>query len=118
MAEEPEGREPDQEQPFTTELAWASYGALVIVGVVAVLSSHFGRGFEDRIDAPARTLVAAPVVIAASTVFGAALLALVVPAYRRQALRVAEVAGWIIPAWLVMAAMVLVAIQFALDHAQ
>jgi predicted Co/Zn/Cd cation transporter (cation efflux family) len=117
VAEKPEDREPDDEQPFTVELLWAAYGSLVIVGVVAVLSSHIGRGLEDDLDAPARTLVAVPVVVAASVVFGCALLALIVPQYRRSSLRVAEIAGWLIPAWLVMAAMVLLAIQFALDHA-
>ena len=117
MAQRPVDREPEQEQSFTVEVLWATYGALVIVAVIGVLSSHFGRGFENEIDAPARTLVATPVVIAASIVFAAALVALVAPAYRRPALRVCEIAGWIIPAWLVMSAMVLLAIQFALDHA-
>jgi hypothetical protein len=117
VAERPGDREAEEEQSFTVELLWATYGALVIVAVIGVLSSHFGRGFENEIDAPARTLVATPVVIAASIVFAAAMVALVLPAYRRPALRVAEIAGWIIPAWLVMSAMVLLAIQFALDHA-
>jgi hypothetical protein len=72
VAEEPEER--DEEQPFTVELLWAAYGSLVIVGVIAFLSSHIGRGLENDLDAPARTLVAVPVVLAASVVFGAALL--------------------------------------------
>jgi hypothetical protein len=88
----------------------------VIVAVIAVLESHLGRGLENEIDAPARTLVAAPVVIAATVVFLASMLALVVPQYRRPALRVAEIGGWLIPAWLVMSAMVLGAIAFALHH--
>ena len=117
MEEEPEELDELEQQSFTAELLWAAYGALVIVAVVAVLSSRFGRGIEDDLDAPARTLVAAPVVVAATVVFGAALLALVLPEYRRQSLGVAEIAGWLIPAWLVMAGMVLGAIQFALDHA-
>jgi len=37
--------------------------------------------------------------------------------HRRPALRVAEIAGWLIPAWLVMGGMVLGAISFALHHA-
>jgi hypothetical protein len=89
----------------------------VIVAVIAILESQFGRGFEDEIDAPARTLVAAPVVIAAVAVFLASMIALVLPRYRRPALRVAEISGWLIPAWLVMSAMVLGAIAFALHHA-
>lgn len=90
-------------------------GSLVIVAVVAFLSSRMGRGIEDDLDAPARTLVAAPVVIAATVVFCASMLALL-PDYRRPALRVAELAGWLIAAWVVMSAIVLAGIQYALDH--
>jgi hypothetical protein len=93
------------------------YGSLVIVAVIAILESHLGRGFEDEIDTPARTLVAAPVVIAATVVFAASMVALIVPRYRRPSMRVAEIGGWLIPAWLVMSAMVLGAIAFALHHA-
>jgi len=32
-------------------------------------------------------------------------------------MKIAEIGSWLIPAWLVMGAMVLGAIQFALDHA-
>ena len=45
------------------------------------------------------------------------MVALLAPAYRRAALRVAEIGSWLIPAWLVMGAMVLGAISFALHHA-
>jgi hypothetical protein len=112
-------REPDEEEPqtFASPLLGALYGSLVIVAVIAVLESHFGRSFEDEIDAPARTLVAAPVVIFATVVFVASLLALILPGYRRPSLRVAEIGGWLVPAWLVMSAMVLGAIAFALHHA-
>jgi predicted Co/Zn/Cd cation transporter (cation efflux family) len=111
--------EPDEpeEQTLTLPLLGALYGSVVIVAVVAVLESHLGRGFENEIDAPARTMVAAPVVLAAAVVFSASMVALILPRYRRLSLRVAEVAGWLIPAWLVMAAMVLGAIAFALHHA-
>jgi hypothetical protein len=47
----------------------------------------------------------------------ASMVALILPVYRRAALRVAEIASWLIPAWLVMGAMVLGATSFALDHA-
>ena len=52
----------DRDQTFTWPLFGALYGSLVIIAVVAVLASDLGRNFEDEVDAPARTLVAAPVV--------------------------------------------------------
>jgi hypothetical protein len=110
-------REEPEDLTFTWPLLGAVYGSLVIVGVVAVLESRFGRGFEDDVDAPARTLVAAPVVVAATVVFVASIVALILPRYRRPSLRVAEIVGWLIPAWLVMSAMVLGGIAFALHHA-
>src|SRR3954468_22518795 len=114
MAREPEELE---ETTFTWPLLGALYGSLVIIVIVALLSSHFGRHLDDRIGAPARTLVAVPVIISATVVFTASLVALILPAYRRGALRIAEIAAWLAPAWLVMGAMVLGAISFALDHA-
>ena len=102
---------------FTWPLIGALYGSVVIVAMVAVLDSHIGSGLEHRIDAPARTLVAAPVIFAATVVFVSSMVAVILPVYRRAALRVAEIAGWLIPAWLVMGAMVLGAISFALHHA-
>jgi hypothetical protein len=114
MAREPEELE---ETAFTWPLVGALYGSLVIVAIVAMLSSHFGRHLDDKIDAPARTLVAAPVIISATVVFTASMVALILPAYRRAALRVAEIAAWLVPAWLVMGAMVLGAISIALDYA-
>src|SRR3954470_584199 len=111
---------PDPEEPqatFTMPLVGSLYGSLVVVAVVALLSSHLGRDLDDRIDAPARTLIAAPVVISAAVLFVACMVALILPAHRRGVLRVAEVAAWLIPAWLVMGGMVLGAVSFALDHA-
>jgi hypothetical protein len=112
-------RDSDEEEPqtFAWPLLGALYGSLVIVAVVAVLDSHIGRGLEDEVDAPARTLIAAPVVATALVVFVASMVALVLPAHRRRSLRVAEVAGWLIPAWLIIGAMVLGAIDFAIHHA-
>jgi uncharacterized membrane protein YkvI len=107
----------EEPQTFTWPLLGALYGSLVIVAVVAVLASDVGRSFEDEVDAPARTLVAAPVVAFAAVVFLASLLALIVPGYRRPSLRVAEIFAWLIPAWLVMAAMGIGAVAFALHHA-
>jgi len=112
-------REPEEPEDgtFTWPLLGALYSSLVIVVLVALLDSHLGRQLDDEIDAPARTLVAAPVVLSAAIVFVASMTAMLLPAYRRPALRVAEIGAWLIPAWLVMGAMVLGAISFALDYA-
>ena len=104
-------------QTFTWPLLGALYSSLVIVAVVAVLASDAGRSFEDEVDAPARTLIAVPVVGFAAVVFLASMVALVLPGSRRQALRVAEIAAWLVPAWLVMSAMTVRAVAFALHHA-
>ena len=109
--------EEPQSTTFTMPLLGALYSSLVIVAIVALLSSHLGRDLDDKIDAPARTLIAAPVIIAAAVVFVSCMVALIQPLRRRPAMRVAEIASWLIPAWLVMGAMVLGAISFALDHA-
>jgi hypothetical protein len=108
------GEEP---QSFTMPLLAALYGSVVIVGVLAVLNSQLGRRLDSEINAPARTLIAAPVIGAATVVFVASMVALILPGYRRPAMRVGEIAGWVIPAWLVMGAMVLGALSFALHHA-
>jgi hypothetical protein len=112
-------RERDEEEPqtFTWPLLGALYGSAVIVAVIAILESHFGRSFENEVDAPARTLVAAPVVVAAAVVFVACLVALILPGYRRASLQVAEIAAWLVPAWLVMSAMGIGAVAFAIHHA-
>ena len=112
MVERPEENEG---QTFAAPMIEMLCGSLVIVAVIAVLDSHIGRDLEDDIDAPARALVAVPVVAAASVVFLASIVALLSD-YRRPALRVAAIAGWLIAAWLVMSAMVLGAIDYALDH--
>lgn len=103
-------------QTFTMPLLGALYSSLVIVAVIAVLNSDIGRDLDRRIDAPARTLIAAPVIITAVVVFVASLVALLLPEYRRPSMKVAEIGTWMIPAWLVMGAMVLLAIDFALHH--
>jgi hypothetical protein len=104
-------------QTFTWPLLGALYGSVVIVAVVGVLASGLGRSLEDDIDAPARTLVAAPVVFFAAVLFLSSMVALILPGYRRQSLRVAEITAWLIPAWLVMCAMGIGAVAFALHHA-
>jgi hypothetical protein len=112
-------REPEEEEPqtFTVPLLGAIYSSLVIVALVALLNSHVGRSLDNRVDAPARTLIAAPVIVDATVVFVASMVALILPEYRRPSLKVAEICGWLIPAWLVMGAMVLGAVSFALNHA-
>jgi hypothetical protein len=114
-------REPvaDEEEAhtFTMPLLGAVYSSLVIVLLVAFLNSHFARSIDNEVDAPARTLIAAPVIIDAVVVFAASMVALLAPQYRRPALKVAEIGSWLIPAWLVMGGMVLGAISFALHHA-
>jgi hypothetical protein len=109
-----ESEEPE-DQTFTLPMLGALYGSVVVVVVIAILNSHIGRNLEDDLDAPARTLVAAPVITAATVVVVASLAALV-PEYRRPSLKVAEIAAWLIPAWLVMSGMALGAISFALHH--
>jgi hypothetical protein len=110
-----------EDEPEVTTFTWpligALYGSVVIVAIVALLNSHLGRDLDHRVDAPARTLVAAPVIASATLVFVASMVALLAPLHRRTALRVAEIAAWLVPAWLVMGAMVLGAISFALNHA-
>jgi hypothetical protein len=71
--------------------------------------------YAGRPSALARTLIAAPAVIAAVVAFCASMLALL-PEYRRPALRVAAIVGWVIAAWLVMAAMILAGIKFATEQ--
>jgi hypothetical protein len=112
-----EQREEREETTFTMPLLGALYSSLVIVAVLAILNAHVGRSLDHQIGAPARSLIAVPVIVAATVVFVASMVALILPGYRRPAMRVGEIAGWVIPAWLVMGAMVLGAISFALHHA-
>jgi hypothetical protein len=110
-------QEEREQQVFAVPLLVALYSSLVIVALVALLNSQLGRSLDRKIDAPARTLIAGPVIGFAAIVFVACMVALIAPVYRRPSMKVAEIGGWLIPAWLVMGAMVLGAIQFALDHA-
>ena|SRR5436190_2852240 len=114
--EEPEERQEEEVATFTMPLLGALYGSVVIVAMIAILDSDIGRDFENRIDAPARTLIAAPVILTALVVFVASMFALLIPEYRRPSLKVAEIGSWLIPAWLVMGGMALGAISFALHH--
>ena len=111
-----EWEEPEEPVTFAVPLLGALYSSLVIVAVAAVLNSSIGRSLERDIDAPARTLIALPVILTALVVFVASMIALLAPEYRRPSLRVAEIGGWLIPAWLVMGAMVLGALSFAIHY--
>jgi hypothetical protein len=89
----------------------------VVTGVViALLDTDLGRELQRDLDAPARALVAAPVLALAAVVFVTCVLALILPAARERLLRIAGMAGWLIPAWLLMSGLVLGAIAYALDR--
>jgi hypothetical protein len=108
---------PDREpQPFTMPLLATLYGSAVVIAVIFVLRTDIGRDIEDKLEAPARTMIAAPLVILALIVFTGGLVALLAPAYRRHTMRVVELAAWMIPAWAVLTGMVLGAISYALGH--
>ena len=66
MAREPEELGEAEEATFTWPLIGALYSSLVIVVLLALLNSHLGRDLDNEIDAPARTLVAAPVILSAA----------------------------------------------------
>jgi uncharacterized membrane protein (GlpM family) len=110
----PPGEEP-RPQTFAAPMVGMVSSSLVVVAVIAVLDSQIGRDIEDVLAAPARTLIAAPAVLAAVVAFCASMLALL-PDVRRPALQVAAIAGWVVAAWLVMAAMILAGIKFATDR--
>jgi hypothetical protein len=88
---------------------------VVTAVAIALLDTDLGRGLQRDLDAPARALVAAPVLALAAVVFVTCVLALVLPAARDRLLRIAGMAGWLIPAWLLMSGLVLGAIAYALD---
>ena len=97
-------------------LLGASYASAVVVAVVFVLNTGLGRTLERELDAPARTLVAVPVVVLAVVVFCACMGALIVPAQRRVLMRIAEIAGWMILAWLMVAGLLLAGVAWALHR--
>jgi hypothetical protein len=112
-SEDPDQREP---QPFTWPIIGTLYASVVAAIVVAILDTDFGQDLQERLDAPARAMVAAPVLGFCVVLFLACLLALVVPAVRRPSMRVAELTAWLIPAWLLMSGVILGGIAYALDR--
>lgn len=109
-------QEEPEPQTFTMPLLGALYASTVVVVVVFILNTGLGRTLEDKLDAPARTLIAAPVIVLAVVVFTACMVALLAPQSRREAMRIAEITAWLIPAWLMMAGLVLGAIDYALSR--
>jgi hypothetical protein len=113
-------RPPENDGGFFEGFGLAALGALyasvVSAVVIAVLDTDLGRDLQRDIDAPARAMVAAPVLALAAVVFVTCVLALLLPASRDRLLRVAGMAGWLIPAWLLMSGLVLGAIAFALGQ--
>ena len=116
---EPGEREPaaaETPQGMALPAIGALYASLVIAVVVALLDTEFGQGLADKVGAPVQTMVAAPVLAMALVVFVASVLALVLPAARRRLLGVAGIVSWLIPAWLVIAGVLLACVSFALDR--
>jgi hypothetical protein len=114
--ERPREDDRDQLEGFGLAALGALYASVVIAVVIAVLDTDLGRELQRDIDAPARAMVAAPVLALATVVFVTCVLALLLPASRDRLLRVAGMAGWLIPAWLLMSGLVLGAIAFALNQ--
>jgi protein-S-isoprenylcysteine O-methyltransferase Ste14 len=112
------GEDPQERQPqsFAWPIIGTLYSSVIAVTVVAILDTDFGRDLQERLDAPARAMVAAPVLLFCVALFCASLVALVAPAWRRPSLRVAELSAWLIPAWLLMSAVILGGIAYALDN--
>jgi hypothetical protein len=93
----------------------ALYASIVTAVVIATLDTDFGRELGEDLEAPVRTMIAAPVLVLATTVFAASVLALVLPQHRRRLLGVAGIAGWLIPAVLIIAGVLIATVAVALD---
>jgi hypothetical protein len=109
------GRRENPFEGFGLAAIGALYASVVAALVIAVLDTDLGRDLQEDLDAPARALVAGPVLALAAVVFVASVLALLLPGSRDRLLRIAGMAGWLIPAWLLMAGLVLGGISYALD---
>jgi hypothetical protein len=112
----PRAGERSEAEEYVLATFGALYASVVVAVVIAILDTDFGRGLGSALDAPARTLIAVPVLTLAAVVFAASLLALVLPASRPRMLAIAGIAGWLIPAWLVMVAVVIGGVAYALHH--
>jgi hypothetical protein len=96
----------------------ALYASVVIVVVLALLDTDVGRNLGNGIEGPIRAFVAGPVLALAAVVFVASLAALVYPAARKRLLGIAGIAAWLIPAWLVIGAVLVGSLSYALDRVQ
>ena len=100
-------------------MKWPALGALfsafVAALVVAFLDTDFGRDIAGRLEGPGRALVAAPVIVMCLIIFGASVMALVLPAQRDRLLNVSLVTAWLVVAWIVMAAVILAGLAYAVD---
>lgn len=93
----------------------ALYASVVTAVVVAILDTDFGRELGEDLEAPVRAMIAAPVLLLAAVVFTTSVLALVLPQHRERLLGVAGIAGWLIPAVLLIAGVLIATVAIALD---
>jgi len=93
----------------------ALYASIVTAVVIAILDTDFGRDLGEDLEAPVRAMIAAPVLILAAVAFTASVLALVLPQHQKRLLGVAGIAGWLIPAVLVIAGVLIATVAVALD---
>jgi hypothetical protein len=103
---------------FALAALGALYASVVTAVVVAILDTDFGRELGEDLEAPVRTMIAAPVLILAAVVFTACVLAFLLPDHRRRLLGVAGIAGWLIPAVLIIAGVLIATVAVALDSLQ
>ena len=100
-------------------MGWSALGALfaafVASLVIAFLDTDFGRDIASRLEGPGRALVAAPVLLGCLVIFGASVLALVLPDRRERLQNVALFSGFLIVAWALMAAVILAGLAWAVD---
>ena len=93
----------------------ALYASLVTAVVIAILDTDFGRELGEDLEAPVRTMIAAPILALAAVVFVASVLALLLPDHQKRLLGVAGIAGWLIPAVLIIAGVLIATVAVALD---
>jgi cation transporter-like permease len=103
-------------------MKWPALGALfsafVAALVVAFLDTDFGREIASRLEGPGRALVAAPVIVMCLVIFGASVMALVLPDQRQRLLNVSMVTAWLVVAWVVMAAVILAGLAYLVDRVE
>ena len=96
----------------------ALYASVVTVVVLALLDTDVGRNLGNGIEGPIRGFIAVPVLTLAAVVFTASLAALIYPTARKRLLGIAGIAAWLIPAWLVIGAVLVGSLSYALDRVQ